>query len=97
MVMFCRCAYNENANMHLFRAVFWVVLPCKKIVVNIFTRQYKPEDSSEHHTRRRENLKSHKHVPISFAVCMSACKKCTLLNELLYNLIFGIRTGGGLF
>jgi hypothetical protein len=24
-----------------------------------FTRQYKPEDSSEHHTRRRENLKSH--------------------------------------
>jgi hypothetical protein len=30
----------------MFRAVFWVVLPCK--------------DSSEHHTRRRENLKSHK-------------------------------------
>jgi hypothetical protein len=24
-----------------------------------FTRQYNPEDSSEHHTRRRENLKSH--------------------------------------
>jgi hypothetical protein len=23
------------------------------------TRQYNPEDSSEHHTRRRENLKSH--------------------------------------
>jgi hypothetical protein len=23
-----------------------------------FTRQYNPEDSSEHHTRRRENLKS---------------------------------------
>jgi len=22
--------------------------------------QYNPEDSSEHHTRRRENLKSHK-------------------------------------
>jgi hypothetical protein len=22
-------------------------------------RQYNPEDSSEHHTRRRENLKSH--------------------------------------
>jgi hypothetical protein len=30
----------------MFRAVFWVVLPY-------------PEDSSEHHTRRRENLKSH--------------------------------------
>jgi hypothetical protein len=28
-------------------------------VENIFTRQYNPEDSSEHHTRRRENLKSH--------------------------------------
>jgi hypothetical protein len=26
---------------------------------NIFTRQYIPEDNSEHHTRRRENLKSH--------------------------------------
>jgi thiamine phosphate synthase YjbQ (UPF0047 family) len=24
-----------------------------------FTRQYNPEDDSEHHTRRRENLKSH--------------------------------------
>jgi hypothetical protein len=29
-------------------------------VDNHFTRQYNPEDSSEHHTRRRENLKSHK-------------------------------------
>jgi hypothetical protein len=29
-------------------------------VDNLFTRQYNPEDSSEHHTRRRENLKSHK-------------------------------------
>jgi thiamine phosphate synthase YjbQ (UPF0047 family) len=28
-------------------------------VDNHFTRQYNPEDSSEHHTRRRENLKSH--------------------------------------
>jgi hypothetical protein len=43
----------------MFRAVFWVVLPCKMIVGNHFTRQYNPEDSSEHHTRRRENLKSH--------------------------------------
>jgi hypothetical protein len=37
----------------MFRAVFWVILPCKMIVDN-------PEDNSEHHTRRRENLKSHK-------------------------------------
>jgi hypothetical protein len=29
-------------------------------VDNHFTRKYNPEDSSEHHTRRRENLKSHK-------------------------------------
>jgi hypothetical protein len=29
-------------------------------VDNHFTRQYNPEDSSKHHTRRRENLKSHK-------------------------------------
>jgi hypothetical protein len=28
-------------------------------VDNHFTRQYNPEDSFEHHTRRRENLKSH--------------------------------------
>jgi hypothetical protein len=31
-------------------------------VDNHFTRQYNPEDSSEHHTRRRENLKSHKYL-----------------------------------
>jgi hypothetical protein len=36
--------------MALFRVVFWD-----------FTRQYIPEDNSEHHTRRRENLKSHIH------------------------------------
>jgi hypothetical protein len=29
-------------------------------VDNHFTRQYNPEDNSEHHTRRRENLKSHR-------------------------------------
>jgi hypothetical protein len=28
-------------------------------VDNYFTRQYIPEDTSELHTRRRENLKSH--------------------------------------
>jgi hypothetical protein len=28
-------------------------------VDNHFTRQYIPENNSEHHTRRRENLKSH--------------------------------------
>jgi hypothetical protein len=56
----------------MFRIVFWDVLPCKirdlmieavrtskTSVDNHFTRQYIPEDNSEHHTRRRENLKSH--------------------------------------
>jgi hypothetical protein len=28
-------------------------------VNNLFTRQYIPEGNSEHHTRRRKNLKSH--------------------------------------
>jgi hypothetical protein len=31
-------------------------------VDNQFTRLYNPEDSSEHHTRRRENLKSYKEL-----------------------------------
>jgi hypothetical protein len=29
------------------------------LVDNHFTRQYIPEENSEHHTRRRKNLKSH--------------------------------------
>jgi hypothetical protein len=35
-------------------------------VDNHFTRQYNPEDSSEHHTRRRENLKSHKRRVLNY-------------------------------
>jgi hypothetical protein len=38
-------------------------------VDNHFTRQYNPEDSSEHHTRRRENLKSHKQLRSLFDSC----------------------------
>jgi hypothetical protein len=63
---------GKKVALMMFRAVFWVVLPCKRLsslmmeavrtsetsVDNRFTRQYNPEDSSEHHTRRRENLKS---------------------------------------
>jgi hypothetical protein len=37
-------------------------------VDNQFTRQYNPKDSSEHHTRRRENLKSHIWCWVSDAV-----------------------------
>jgi hypothetical protein len=36
----------------MFRVVFRDILPCKMYM-------YIPEDNSEHHTRRRENLKSH--------------------------------------
>jgi hypothetical protein len=36
-----------------------VVRTSETSVNNYFTRQYIPEDNSEHHTRRRENLKSH--------------------------------------
>jgi hypothetical protein len=43
-----------DQSQFMFRIVFWDVLPCKMIV-----RQYIPEDNSEHHTRCRENLKSH--------------------------------------
>jgi hypothetical protein len=43
----------------LFRIVFWDELPRKIIVDNHFTWQYIPEDNSDHHTRRRENLKPH--------------------------------------
>jgi hypothetical protein len=43
-------------------------------VYNHFTRQYNPEDSSEHHTRRRENLKSHMYLLF---------RKCDELNNTL--------------
>jgi hypothetical protein len=33
-------------------------------VDNHFTRQYIPEDNSEHHTRRRENSKSHRLIDV---------------------------------
>jgi hypothetical protein len=38
-------------------------------VDNHFTWQYNPEDNSEHHTRRRENLKSHMTPITLFLVC----------------------------
>jgi len=54
-----------------FRIVFWDVVPPSSLLMeavrtsetsvdNYFTRQYIPEDNSELHTRRRENLKSHR-------------------------------------
>jgi hypothetical protein len=52
-------AVRLTADCMMFRAVFWDILTCKIIVDNNYTRQYIPEDNSEHDTRRRENLKSH--------------------------------------
>jgi hypothetical protein len=46
-------------------------------VDNHFTRQYNPEDSPEHHTRRRENLKSHR---------VSECLFCLVLQSRDYQL-----------
>jgi hypothetical protein len=62
----------KDKTIDFFGIVFWDVLQCKKLsflmmeavrnsetlVDNYFTRQYMPEDNSELHTRRRENLKS---------------------------------------
>jgi hypothetical protein len=39
-------------------------------VNNHFTRQYIPEDNSEHHTRRRDNLKSHVSVNVFGGFCL---------------------------
>jgi hypothetical protein len=56
-------------------------------VDNQFTRQYNPEDSSEHHTRRRENLKYHiaRHYPSSnFRILESvffSVKTCVVVNS----------------
>jgi hypothetical protein len=36
-------------------------------VDNYFTRQYIPEENSELHTRRRENLKSHNKIKLPFS------------------------------
>jgi hypothetical protein len=41
----------------MFR-VFWIVVPCSYVEVNLTTRCYIPEDS-KHNIRRRENLKSY--------------------------------------
>jgi hypothetical protein len=62
------CTALRKEHFIMFRIVFWDVLPSSLMmeavrtsetsVDNHFTRQYIPEDNSQHHTRRRENLKS---------------------------------------
>jgi hypothetical protein len=59
VIQYVRFQVLTAASM-MFRAVFWVVLPCKMIMMeavrtsetsvdNHFTWHYNPEDSSEHH------------------------------------------------
>jgi hypothetical protein len=43
-------------------------------VDNHFTWHYNPEDSSEHHTLRRENLKSHKESNNDFTIILTDCR-----------------------
>jgi hypothetical protein len=50
----------------------------EKSVNNYFTRQYIPEDNSELHTRRRENLKSHVYSCVCTAVPLIIHKKTTI-------------------
>jgi hypothetical protein len=57
--------YNPEDNSEQFYTHFSSALMMEAVrtsetsVDNYFTRQYNPEDNSEHHTRRRENFKSH--------------------------------------
>jgi hypothetical protein len=56
-------------------------------VDNYFTRQYIPEDNSELHTRRRENLKSHKNNYYIHSYCIDFLKgvsSCQNLQNMLY-------------
>jgi hypothetical protein len=76
---FCWC-YVKQVIM-LFRAVFWVVQPCKIFVENHFTPQYQPEYRSEQNTSRRENLKSHigNHVSLLMRITYSCSCKVLLV------------------
>jgi hypothetical protein len=49
-------------------------------VDNHFTWQYNPEDSSEHHTRRCENLKSHRDCIGQYLLLMSTAYSGKRLN-----------------
>jgi heme/copper-type cytochrome/quinol oxidase subunit 4 len=67
------CFIVQYVILLMFRVVFWDILSCKIIVDNHFTRQYIPDDNSEHHTRRRENLKSHMLSYCLVGLCYLSC------------------------
>jgi hypothetical protein len=53
-ILLCKIILNGSISF-LGRQSFYTAV---YLVDNHFTRQYIPEDNSEHHTRRRENVKS---------------------------------------
>jgi hypothetical protein len=53
-----------------------------------FTRQYIPEDNSEHHTRRRENLKSHRTRLINGTKERSKIGKYILIHVVVFYVLF---------
>jgi hypothetical protein len=58
-------------------------------VDNHFTRQYIPEDNSEHHTRRRENLKCHKvQLNVSQLGVRKLCLRGPLVQYILLSCLF---------
>jgi hypothetical protein len=54
---------NDHGNA---RAMMEAARTSETSVDNYFTRQYNPEDKSELHSRRRENLKSHMELQVLF-------------------------------
>jgi hypothetical protein len=63
-----------NLTMLLFiQMMMEAVRTSETSVDNHFTRQYNPEDSTEHHTRRRENLKSHKRNEVEVCRFLMMC------------------------
>jgi hypothetical protein len=53
------CLHHQPSSGIYSSLMMEAVRTSETLVDNNFTRQYNPEDNSEHHTRRRENLKSH--------------------------------------
>jgi hypothetical protein len=62
--MYCRVKYlltdvSELRAASIIALMLEAASTSETLVDNYFTRQYIPEDKSELHTRRHENLKSH--------------------------------------
>jgi hypothetical protein len=74
---------NKNKNQlqrcsELSSGMMEAVRTSETSVNNHFTRQYIPEDNSEHHTRHRENLKSHNFKDFGILVIKEVEENCAL-------------------